>query len=75
MFDWLRKKRRDAPPAGGYVHIEGQETRRLDPAKAADLAARESVHMEEQQTRDLDPVPGAQFKALGQTRRSMWASC
>ncbi|HEX8115225.1 MAG TPA: hypothetical protein VF516_46175 [Kofleriaceae bacterium] len=50
MFDWLRKKRRDAPPASGHVHIEGQQTSDLDPV--ALVADRYS------------PVPGAQFKAL-----------
>jgi len=37
VFDWLRRKRRGAPPASGDVHVEGQET--LDPVKAAELAA------------------------------------
>jgi hypothetical protein len=75
VFNWLRKLWHDAPPTRGYMHVEGQETRPLDPGQGAESAARGYVHIEEQQTRDLDPaasatnqhvsIPGAQFKAFG----------
>jgi hypothetical protein len=51
MFDWLRKKRRDKGPAAEPVHVEGQQTKAPDPAKAVELAG--YVH-----------VPGARFEAL-----------
>lgn len=50
MFNWLRKKRRDAPLARGDVHMEGQQTSDLDPTA---LVAGRYYH-----------IPGAQFKAL-----------